>query len=132
MLSLFLMIFFVSIPIYKSFYDAEIQFQTKEAYYSENFMVDKYSWPYSGNVLSHFRVRNYFRTKPHGYTRLESENDINFPIDIRSYNCIFYTVGLGKSFIRLNYNIEEIFHQNENVSNLVFNSGKSFIIICRI
>lgn len=51
----------------------------------------------------------------------------DFPKNVGNYDCIVYTVGLGKSFLLHNYSQESLFYESRY--NIMFNSGFSYVAI---
>jgi len=122
---LILLILFAFIPLHTSFYESEIMFQTKEAYQTENFMINNYNWTNRGFILAHARVVTYLGAKQPSVTYFE--DDVYSPLfpRIREYDVIIYTVGLGKNLLK--YNITPIEALNDERFNLVYDSGFSYI-----
>lgn len=124
-LFLVLMILSAFIPLHNSFYDAEIMFQTREAYVSANFMINHYNWVSPSSVLSHFRFMHYLQVRTTGNVSFGHDLRPDFPDSVRNYDCIVYTVGLGKSFLLNNYSVTELLGESEY--NRVFDSGFSYV-----
>jgi hypothetical protein len=103
--------------------------QTKEEYQSDNFMVNYYNWTKPTSILSHFRVIHYLqvRKSPSDVLFGDDIHTADFPENVRNYDCIAYTVGLGKNFLLHNYSQEILFYESRY--NIVFNSGFSYIAI---
>lgn len=126
-LFLILIALFVFYPLNYSFYDSQIQFQTKEEYLLTNFTIDNYNWASQSSVLSHFRLMHYLQARTS--SQVIFGNDIeapNFPNDTKNYYVILYTVGLKKSFLSHNYSMTEILSSSRY--NNVFDSGLSNIL----
>ena len=127
---LILLVLFTFVTISRSHYDYVVMFQTREAYQCENFMIDNYNWTKYSRILSHSEVRSYIITKTGGNAIFESDFSPYFSnMSIETYDSVVFTVGLGKSFLRANYSLEAIFNEIENKSDIVYNSGFSFIAI---
>jgi hypothetical protein len=107
------------IPLHMSFSN-EIQFQTQEAYKSENFMIDHYNWTKPSFILADFRVITYLESVSVA-SHFSSE-----PQTVKEVDTIFYTVGLGKDFSGYeNYTVEELFQEEK--LNMVYNNGFSYL-----
>jgi len=126
-LFLVLLILFAFIPLHNAFYDSQIMFQTKEAYQTENFMIDHYNWTNQAFILAHYRVLTYLQTKQPNLANFE--DDVYSPLfpRLKEYNCIVYTVGLDKNLLRYNYTTERILREEK--LNVVYNSGFSYVAI---
>jgi hypothetical protein len=122
---LFLLILFPFIPLHGSFYDSQIMFQTKEAYYAENFMIEQYNWANPGLILAHYRVITYLQTKQPSLASFEDDAYSPLFPRLKEYDTIVYTVGLGKNLLRHNYTTERILH--EEMLNTIYNNGLSYI-----
>lgn len=123
---LILIILFTFTLIHDSFYDRQIFFQTKKEHDCANFVIYNYNWRTPSILLSHFRFREYLskRSCSEDVVFKEDTYSKNFLEDMKDYDCVVYTVGLGKSFLRLNYTIENSFFIFEiNQFNLIYNSG---------
>ena len=123
---LIVIIFSTFITIHKTFYDTQIFHQTRKEYKCSNFVIHNYNWQNSSLLLSHFRVMHYVQKRSLSED-VVFKNDIydkNFSQDIKDYDCVVYTVGLGKNFLRLNYSIQKSLSEFEiNHFNLIYNSG---------
>ena len=124
---LVLLVLFVFIPLHASFIDSQITFQTKEAYQTENFMIDHYNWTNPSLILAHVRVMTYLQAKQPSTAYFE--DDVYSPLfpRIKQYDAIVYTVGLGINLLRFNYTTERILGEAE--LNMVHNDGFSYIAI---
>jgi len=121
---LLILLLFAFMPLHSSFFDSQIMFQTKEAYYAENFMVDRYNWTRPSLVLSHFRVETYLQTRQPNNANFENDFSITFP-RFEDYDAIVYTIGLGKNLLLYNYTAGSILNYS-NVNN-IYDNGFSFI-----
>jgi hypothetical protein len=102
-------------------------FQTKEAYQAENFMIDHYNWKNPRVILAHYRVITYLQTKQPSVAYFEDDlYSPSFPM-LKKYDCLVYTVGLGKNLLNYNYTTERILR--EEILNIVYNNGFSYIAI---
>jgi len=126
-LFLVLLILFVFIPLHGSFYDSQIMFETKEAYYAENFMIDHYNWTNPSVILAHYRVVTYLQTKQPSVAYFE--DDVYSPLfpRLKEYDSIVYTVGLGKNLLRYNYTTERILREEK--LNVIYNNDFSYVAI---
>ena len=125
------LILFTFTSIHRTFFD-QVHFQTKEVYIAENFMLRNYSWNNTTppRVVIDFRQQNYLvGFEPEG-AYFSGPNSANFSA-INEYDCIFYTVGLGKSLAARSITIETLV---ENSSfNLIYSNGftSSFVNYAR-
>lgn len=126
-LLIFLVLFF-SLPMHGSFYDSQTFYQTQEAYRAENFMIEEYNWTHSSFVLAHTRVVNYLMARNPSNATYESDFSSLFP-RLQDYDCILYTIGLGKSLLRHNSSIEAIIQQDQELFNLAYDNGFSRMTI---
>jgi hypothetical protein len=101
-------------------------FQTKEAYYAENFMIDRYNWTNPSLILAHYRVTTYLQTKQPSLSAY-FEDAVYSPLfpRLKEYDTIVYTVGLGKDLLRHNYTTEKILREEK--LNFIYNNGFSYI-----
>jgi hypothetical protein len=129
-LFLVLLILFVFVPVHSSFYDSYVFFQTKEAYRAEHFMIDRYNWTKSSLILAHSPVAvylvSYLEAKQPSAVDFERDDSSLFP-RLKEYDCVLYTVGLGKRLLWYNYTMERILYEEE--LNVVYNNGFSYMII---
>jgi hypothetical protein len=125
-LLLVLLILFPFIQLHLSFEDDQLMFQTKESYIAENFMIERYNWTVPSLVLAHTRVSTYLRTKQNGQASFESDFSPSFP-RINNYDCIFYTVGLGKNLLKYNFTLDKILGQE--MLNRIYDDRASQMII---
>jgi len=128
-LFLVLLVLFLFIPFHISFDDSQIVFQTKEAYTTENFMIDHYNWNNSNLVLGHFRVIGYLNARQKGSTYFDSDSSDLFPRAIK-YDCMVFTVGLEKSLLRHNVTMEESITKRK--LDLVYSNGASNIAVSSV
>ena len=126
-LFLVLMILFPLIPLTESFSDTQIFFQTKNEYQCANFMVDYHNWTRSSSILSHFRLMNYLKTRTASGAFFKHDLNKDFPENIVNYDCIVYTVGLGKNFLLHNYSMVELYKNSSY--NSIFDSGSSHVLV---
>lgn len=124
-LFLVLLMLFVFVPLHTSFDNSQIMYQTKEAYQTENFMIDHYNWTPPSFILAHVRVMTYLQTKQPSVAYFE--DDVYSPLfpRIREYDAIVYTVGLGINLLRYNYTTERILREEK--LNVVYSDGFSYI-----
>jgi hypothetical protein len=125
-LLLILVILFPFILLHMSFEDDQLMFQTKESYVAGNFVVERYNWAVPSLVLAHTRVATYLRSKQNGQANFESDFSPGFP-RINNYDCIFYTIGLGKNLLKYNLTLDKIL--SEEMVNCVYDDGSSHVII---
>ena len=127
-LFLVLLLLFTFGLIHGTFYDRYIQFQTKEAYTTANFMIERYNWTHTSTILSHIAVRSYILAKVAKNAILETDVSPRFlEMNVETYDCIVHSVGLEKSLLGHNFSTQEISHQIENRFNVIYSSGLSYI-----
>jgi hypothetical protein len=120
---LILILLFPFIPLHESFREDQIHFQTKENYYSSNFLIQNYNWKEPSNLLAHFRHIRYLQTKTASSVWFDDDtvNRANFDRGINSTDFVFYSPGLGKSMLTHDYDIEVLYRDY----NIVYNSATS-------
>jgi hypothetical protein len=119
---LILLILFTFIPLHSSFI-SEIQFQTREDYQTENFMIDHYNGTKPSYVLAHIRVVTYLNAKnPNAYYEKLSSETLS---RIDRYDIIVYTLGFGRRLLSYNYTADRLV--GEEKLNIIYSSGSSFI-----
>ena len=127
-LFLILLALSVLITLHASFYDSEIMFQTREAYATENFMINKYDWNATSLILSHVSTKYYILTQINGNALIADDASISFHgLNIETYDCIIYEVGLAKTFQKNNVSTEEASRLILDRFNVIYNSGFSYI-----
>jgi hypothetical protein len=124
---LILLALFAFISLHSSFNGSEILFQTKEAYQTENFLINHYNWTNPSLILAHYRVITYLEAKQPSLVYFE--DDVSSPLfpRIKEYDCVVYTVGLGINLLRYNYTTDSILREEK--LNVVYNSGFSYIAV---
>jgi hypothetical protein len=92
-------------------------------------MIDRYNWTNPSLILAHSPVRVYIisllETKQPNVVHIENDASSLFR-RLEEYDCILYTVGLGKRLLRYNYTMEKIPYEEK--LNVVYNNGFSYII----
>lgn len=126
-LFLVLLILFVFVPLHGTFSTSQVMFQTKEAYQTENFLIDHYKWTNPSLILAHFRVITYLKTKQPSLVYFEDDVYSTLFPRIKEYDCIVYTVGLGINLLRYNYTTARILLEGK--LNVIYNNGFSYIAI---
>jgi hypothetical protein len=117
-----LLILFTFIPLHQSF-ATNIMFQTREAYKAENFFIDYYNWTKPSRfILADLRAITYLDPKLGGAIYFSYDTQ-----KVKEANTIFYTVGLGKDFLRENYTMASLFQEER--ANVVYNNGFSYIMM---
>jgi len=126
-LFLVLLILFAFVPLHGTFSTNQIMFQTKEAYQTENFLINRYNWTNPSLILAHVRVITYLQTKQPSLVYFD--DDVYSPLfpRIKEYDCIVYTVGLGINLLRYNYTTDRILREEK--LNVIYNNGFSYIAI---
>jgi hypothetical protein len=128
---LILLSLFTFIPLHTSFGDSPIAFQTREAYTTANFVIDKYDWrPYS-LVLSHVSVSWYILARApqiEGNSFIISDySSLSQGSNIEAYDLIVYSVGLEKTLRRYNVSLEVTSQRIFDRFNVIYNSGSSYV-----
>jgi hypothetical protein len=84
--------------------------------------LDNINYDIRNKILSHFRINTYLRGRD-GH-RLSLYYDTQESIEnIDYYNYIIYSIGLGKTYLRFDYSIEESYQILEQ-KNIIFTNGK--------
>ena len=122
---------FIFVPLHTSYSLTrnQIPFQTKDNYYCTNFWLDYYQPNEVRLACTDFRTAWYLVTmvrNPH--VTFGSDISSIFTNNLEDYDCIIYTIGLEKSFLRYNYTAKNIF-QEINDRNVVYSSGNSLILV---
>lgn len=127
-LFLILVVLFTFVLIHETFYDRYTQFQTREAYLTANFMVERYNWTSAGTILSNIGEYAYLLGRIERNTILENDASPSFQeLNVDKYNCIIYSVGLEKSLLRYNFSIQETSREIENRFDILYSSGLFYI-----
>jgi hypothetical protein len=125
---LILLSLFAFIPLHTSFIYLPYMFQTKEAYTTANFMIEKYDWNRYSTILADDGPKWYIFPQVEGNSIIETDVSQHFSSsDIETYECIIYSVGLGKSLLRYNVSEEETSRVILDRFNVIYNSGFSYI-----
>jgi len=116
--------------ISSSFLDTQTFFQTRAEYQSANFFLENVrlvSFPNQPvTALSHFRTVTYLLAKGGGDVVYKSDFSEGFPANLSTNDYILYTVGLGKSFLRMNIS-EEGYDKIWSTFDIVENTGSTFL-----
>lgn len=121
-------ILFTSISLHDSFFDNQVMFQTRDAYECANFIINHYNWNKPSIMLSHDRLVPYLQVKSSSENvYFVSDFPSFFPIWAEASDCIVYTVGLGKSFLKHNYSYDIIIYEGKIKFDMIFNSGFSYV-----
>jgi len=106
---LLLAVLFPFIPLTQSFDDDQIMFQTRAEYECASFLVGYYDWSKTGSVLSHYSLMRYLRTiTASSHASFRHDLSSSFPHNFSDYDCILYTVGLGKRLLPYNLTVQEL------------------------
>jgi len=125
---LILLMLFAFIPLHLSFYNSRIFFQTKEAYTTANFIIEKYPWNLASIVLSDASAASYISPQIQGHTEIDTAFSARFlTSNITTYDCIIYSVGLEKTLQSSNVSLEETSQRILDGFNVIYNSGLSYI-----
>ena len=127
-----LLVFVILFPftvISESFDDAEIMFQTRESYQCANFMISYYNWTKPSSILSHLRVMHYLQTKSASQHASFGSDlaGLDSNKNVSDYDCIVYTVGVGKTCLFHNRSIMELLGETKH--DRVFDNGISHVTI---
>jgi hypothetical protein len=120
--SLILIVLFVFVPVHQSF-SAEVQFQTRENYLTENFFLGHYTWEPNTFVLADYRVVTYLDSTA-GIEEAWFVNSLNQP-DHGNIVTVLYTVGLAKDLSNENSTLNDFTQQTK--INIVYDSGQSLV-----
>jgi hypothetical protein len=126
---LLLLSLFIFIPLHVSFADSPIAFQTREAYTTANFMINKYDWNTTSRVLAHVSVKWYLLPHIEGNSRaliVDDYSSLFQSSNIEAYDSIIYSVGLEKTLQRQNVSLGEPSRRIHGF-NVIYNSGFSYI-----
>lgn len=127
-LFLVFIILFPLLPLHRSFYDVQIAFQSKEEYYSSNFLVTHYNWTKQfPSIFSHVRTRRYLAAMSAVDIRLGDDYRPNFVVNVTRFDCVFATIGLKKRFLLSGFS-ESILLDNSEYNKL-FDSGFSYVTL---
>ena len=125
---LILLSLFAFVPLHTSFTYLPYMFQTKEAYTTANFMIEKYDWNRYSTILADAGPKWYISPQVEGNSIIETDiSQIFSSSDIETYECMIYSVGLGKSLLRYNVSEEETSRVILDRFNVIYNSGLSYI-----
>jgi hypothetical protein len=125
---LVLLMLFVFIPLHASLQNSQIMFQTKEAYTTANFIIEKYPWNLASLVLSDASAALYISPQIQGQTEIDTPSSTRFlTSNITTYDCIIYSVDLEKTLQSSNVSLEETSQQILDGFNVIYNSGFSYI-----
>jgi len=130
-LFLIFLVLFTFIAIHSSYANSQlITFQTREEYQSTNFLIYHYDWTKPGLMLVQSRVKPYLQVKSCS-ERVDFKSDWPwfYPQWAEGFDCILYTVSLGKSLSKYNSSFERILFEGKTKFGIVFNSGFSYILI---
>jgi hypothetical protein len=114
-------VLFTFISIHHAFI-GEVHFQTKEVYSADNFMLRNYAWnnTASPKVIIDFRQSNYLVAFHADGAYFFGENSANFS-ELDKYDCIVYTMGLGKVLVTRNITIGDSIANSS--FNLIYSNG---------
>jgi len=126
-LFLIIIILFAFMPLHSSFTltKRQVPFQTEPDYQAANFWINYYQPIERSLMVADFRTEWYLFPKVRSY-------NVTFEggYEIEDYDCILYTVGLEKEFLRQNYTAESLI-QKMNEYNVFYSSGRSQILVKR-
>jgi hypothetical protein len=124
---LILLVLVVFIPIHSSFGNLILTFQTKEAQTTANFMIEKYNWNLYSIVISDVGAKWYISPQIQGYAEIDTVSSSgSTTLNLTTYDCIVYSVGLAISLKMNNVSIEETSQQILDGFNVIYNSGFSY------
>lgn len=124
---LVLLVLFVFVPIHTSLSGSQITFQTREAYTTANFMLEKYGWNTYSTILSDVGTKWYLFPQINGNSVIETDCSSSASSNLQTYDCVIYSVGLAQSCLRNNVSEQEALEQMLNRFNVIYDSGFSFI-----
>jgi hypothetical protein len=125
---LVLLMLFAFIPLHASFQNSPIIFQTKEAYITANFIIEKYPWNLTSIVLSDVGAAWYIYPQIQGHTEIDNAFSERFlTSNITTYDCIIYSVGLENTLQSSNVSVEETSQRILDRFNVIYNSGLSYV-----
>ena len=115
-------------PLHVSFVDSPINFQTKEAQTTADFMIEKYDWNRASVILSHVSDHWYILPQVEGNFIFYDDFSSGFQSrSIETYDTIIYSVGLAKSLERNKFSEGNISRQILDRFNVIYDSGLSYI-----
>jgi len=126
-----LLILFVFIPIHFShstYYGEVVPFAAEETSIAKNFLLHYYDWSAPGQILLHSPVSVYFMSVMDlsiVNATLLDEYSSNIS-RIEEFDCVFYTIGLGNSFLARNITLERVVYEER--LNMAYDNGFSSII----
>jgi hypothetical protein len=127
-LLLVLLVLFTFVLITESFSDFQTFYQTKDEYQCAGFALNYYNWTKQSSVLSHVRFMNYLIVKAASSSTLfGSDFSSEFPENTGNYDCIVYTVGLGKNLFFDNYSLADLIERSKY--DTIFDSHSSYIVV---
>ena len=135
---LILLSLFIFIPLHVSFSNgAGAFFQTKEAYTTANFMIEKYNWSLNTAMLSYSVTAAYVDPQVAGHvliynvaSQLPNEVSQFFRSPkIGTYDCIIYDIDFEKILLSFGISPEEASQKIQSKFNVVYDSGSSYIAI---
>ena len=103
----------------------QIPFQTEPDYLAANFWINYYRPNERSLMISDFRTEWYL------FPKTDIPN-VTFEggTELKDFDCILYTIGLEKTFLRQNYTRDNII-QEINEYNVFYSSGSSQILVKR-
>lgn len=126
-LFLAIIIVFAFMPLHSSYNltRRQIPFQTEPDYQAANFWINHYRPNERSLMISDFRTEWYL------FPKADIPN-VTFEggTELEDFDCILYTIGLEKTFLRQNYTSENLI-QEINEYNVFYNSGSSLILVKR-
>lgn len=126
-LFLVIIILFAFMPLHSSFTltKRQIPFQTEPDYQAANFWINYYHPAERSLMVADFRTEWYL------FPKVRSSN-VTFEggNEIEDFDCILYTIGLEKAFLRQNYTGEDLI-QKVNEYNVFYSSGRTQILVKR-
>lgn len=124
------LLLFTFIQISSSFFDSQTVFQTRSEYQSANFLLENVKLVNYPNeplvILSHFRTVTYLYAKGGGDTQYKNDFSRDFPASLNTSDYFLFTIGLEKSFLRLNIS-GEVSDQVWASFNIIENTGSTIL-----
>lgn len=128
-LFLILLTFFAFVPLNNLIInDSLVVFQTNEEYTTANFMIEKYDWNVPTSIFSHTTTSYYLAGATNSNVSFTPDTSVGFQYsNVPNYNFIIYSVSLGKYLQASNESAGQVSQLIVNSSDVLYNSGLSFI-----
>jgi hypothetical protein len=117
-----LLVFSVFLPMHQSLSNLDVQFQTTENHYSQNFLLDHYSFSETNPLSTDYRISWYLQSKLNNYTYIWTNL-----VDIYTANGILLTPSLVDKQITENMTIENVLAERQ--LSVTYNDGSTFLYL---